>query len=247
MKSLPLAMFILLLLAVLTVPATVEAQPQHDKAPKITFPDVPGYRTLKVDLHMHTVFSDGNVWPKIRVLEAVREGLDAIAVTDHIEYLPHRDDIPLPDRNRSFDIASKVAHAVDSTLIIISGSEITRKLPPGHANAIFLKDINPIVQDSALDAYREADKQGAFTFWNHPSWVGQQKDGIAELTDLHRELIDEGLLHGIEVATMHDYSEVALQIALDNNMTILGTSDIHDLSDWEFEHDHFGHRPITLV
>ena len=44
----------------------------------IEFPDVPGYLTLKCDLHMHTVFSDGSVWPNIRVQEALRDGLDAI-------------------------------------------------------------------------------------------------------------------------------------------------------------------------
>jgi len=240
MKSLLTALFVL-------IPLFLAGQPQHHSAHKISFPDVPGYRTLKVDLHMHTVFSDGSVWPDIRVEEAVRDGLDAIAVTDHLEYQPHQDDIPHPDRNRSFDIAVQTGTGLDSTLIIIRGSEITRKLPPGHANAIFLNDVNPIVQDSVVDAYREAARQGAFTFWNHPAWVGQQKDGMAHLSDLHRELIEEGLLHGIEVVNMHDYSEEALQIALDNNLTILGTSDIHGLTDWEFEHDHFGHRPITLV
>ena len=30
---------------------------------KINFPDIPGYQTLKCDLHIHTVFSDGSVWP----------------------------------------------------------------------------------------------------------------------------------------------------------------------------------------
>jgi len=63
-------------------------------AAKINFPDIMGYKTLKCDFHMHTVFSDGQVWPTTRVTEAVRQGLDAIAITDHIEYQPHKDDIP---------------------------------------------------------------------------------------------------------------------------------------------------------
>ena len=49
----------------------------------IRLPDLPGYLTLKCDLHIHTVFSDGLVWPTVRVEEAWREGLDAIAITDH--------------------------------------------------------------------------------------------------------------------------------------------------------------------
>ena len=50
----------------------------------VNIPDVPGYVTLKCDFHIHTVFSDGYVWPTVRADEAWREGLDAIAITDHI-------------------------------------------------------------------------------------------------------------------------------------------------------------------
>jgi hypothetical protein len=53
-------------------------------------PDLPGYQTLKCDFHMHTVFSDGQVWPPLRVMEAWRDGLDCIAITDHIDYQPTR-------------------------------------------------------------------------------------------------------------------------------------------------------------
>jgi len=40
----------------------------------IHFPDVKGYQTLVLDLHTHSVFSDGHVWPTIRVAEAERDG-----------------------------------------------------------------------------------------------------------------------------------------------------------------------------
>ena len=97
-------LLVLLLLALL-VPPAVHAQETHAAERLIEFPDIPGYQTLKCDLHLHTVFSDGSVWPNIRVQEALRDGLDAIAITDHLEYQPHQDDIPHPDRNRSYEIA----------------------------------------------------------------------------------------------------------------------------------------------
>ena len=34
---------------------------------EINFPDILGYKTLKCDLHMHTVFSDGMVWPPAQI------------------------------------------------------------------------------------------------------------------------------------------------------------------------------------
>ncbi len=71
---------------------------------EIHFPDLPGLQTLKCDLHMHTVFSDGNVWPTVRVNEAWRQGLDVISITDHIEYQPHKDDVPTK-HGRSYELA----------------------------------------------------------------------------------------------------------------------------------------------
>ena len=35
------------------------------KRNNIIIPDVKGYKTLKCDFHMHTMFSDGLVWPTI--------------------------------------------------------------------------------------------------------------------------------------------------------------------------------------
>ena len=215
----------------------------HDRA--IHFPNVPGYQTLVCDFHMHTVFSDGSVWPDIRVQEAVRDGLDAISLTEHLEYQPHKDDIPHPDRNRAYQLAEKYAQPYN--LLVVPGSEITRDMPPGHSNAIFITDANKLLQDDPIEVFREAKRQGAFTFWNHPNWVAQRKDGVATLTDMHRQLIAEGLLYGIEVVNDVTYSDEALQIALDNNLTIMGTSDIHELVDWGFNVAEGGHRPVTLV
>lgn len=63
----------------------------------IEFPDTADRLTLIVDLHTHIVFSDGHAWPKIRVSEALRDGLAALAITDHLEWQPHVIDIPHPD------------------------------------------------------------------------------------------------------------------------------------------------------
>ena len=99
----------------------------HQSSRTLAFPDIPGFKTLKTDLHQHTVFSDGNVWPNIRVMEALRDNLDVISLTEHIEYQPHKEDIPHPDRNRSYEIALK--EAKDHDLLLVHGSEITRQKP----------------------------------------------------------------------------------------------------------------------
>ena len=212
---------------------------------KIEFPDLADYHTLIADLHQHTVFSDGSVWPDIRVKEALFDGVDVIALTEHLEYQPHQKDLPHKDRNRSYKLAKE--YAKNHELIVIHGAEITRDLPPGHSNALFIQDANQLVHDDYMDAFREAKKQGAFIFWNHPNWVGQNKQGITKLSPIHETLIKEGLLHGVEVTNENTFADQALTIANENELTILGTSDIHELIDWLFDIPGGGHRPVTLV
>ncbi len=234
-----------LILGFLLASFSLMAQQGHTHSRVIHFPDTEDYRTLTVDLHMHTVFSDGSVWPDIRVQEAVKDSIDAISLTEHLEYQPHAADLPHPDRNRSYEIAEVLGRPHD--LLVIRGAEITRAMPPGHCNAVFIEDANKLLTENAMDAFAEAHRQGAFTFWNHPNWIAQRPDGVATLTPLHRELIDMGYLQGIEVVNDLTISQEALQLAIDNNLTILGTSDIHGLVDWQFHVHEGGHRPVTLV
>ncbi len=233
-----------LFIALFTVSFLVAQEHSHQSSRALEFPNIPGYTTLKTDLHQHTVFSDGNVWPNIRVMEALRDNLDVISLTEHIEYQPHKEDIPHPDRNRSYEIALK--EAKDHDLILVHGSEITRQAPVGHNNAIFIKDANQLLVEDAQSSFTEAKKQGAFVFWNHPAWYAQSPKGNPVLSDFQKERIKNGELHGIEVINTGDYSEESLGLALDNNLTIMGTSDIHGLIDWDYVEK--GHtRPITLV
>lgn len=223
------------------------AQQPHSHAHNrvIHFPDVPGYKSIITDFHIHTVFSDGSVWPDIRVQEALRDSVHAISLTEHLEYEPHKEEIPNPDRNHSYVLGEKYARPY--RLMVIKGAEITRDMPPGHNNAIFIEDANKLEIADSVEVFREARRQDAFVFWNHPNWVAQREDGIARLTDMHRFLIKENLLHGIEVVNDLTYSDEALQIALDNNLAIMGTSDIHGLVDYQFDIADGGHRPVTIV
>ncbi len=216
----------------------------HAGATPMEFPDIPGYKTLITDLHQHTVFSDGSVWPNIRVSEALREGMDAISLTEHLEYQPHAADIPHPDRNRSYAIAMEEAREHD--LMIIHGSEITRQAPMGHSNAVFITDANALLAEAPEEPFKAAKSQGAFVFWNHPAWYAQQPQGNPVLSDFQKARIETGELHGIEVINTTDYSQEALAIALEENLTIMGTSDIHGLIDWDYT-EKGNHRPVTLV
>lgn len=202
---------------------------------EINIPDIPGYFTLKCDFHMHTVFSDGIVWPTIRVREAWLDGLDAISITDHIEYQPYDSDVP-KNLNRSYRIA--LPSAREYGIIFPKGAEITKQMPPGHFNAIFINDAEPLDVKDGMEAVKRACEQGAFVFWNHPGdkWY-----------PVHTEILESGWMHGAEVVNGNTYYPEVHRWALEKNLTIICNSDIHDRIDYAYNPKKGEHRPVTLV
>lgn len=206
---------------------------------EIRIPDFDGYNTLKCDFHIHTIFSDGLVWPNIRVVEAWQEGLDAIAITDHVEYRPNKD-ILKGDLNESFKIAKKAGESLG--FIVIQGTEITRKKPLGHLNALFINDAMPMDVEDPLKAIDQAISQDAFIMWNHPGWP----DDKSTLYPVHEKLIKEGKIHGVEVFNCFEYYPVSFDWCNEYNLSFLGNTDIHALTANEYDLN-TNFRPMTLV
>ncbi len=227
---------------------------------KIVVPDVEGYRTLKCDFHVHTLFSDATVWPATRVQEAVWEGLDVIAITDHVEDRLRKQvkngyfNAETCDRNASFKIAQEAA---GDDILVIHGAEITRGMPPGHFNCLFINDGNPIAVESekfkddneaAVRAgINEGRRQGALIMWNHPNWERQAPNEVV-MWPVHHQLFKEGLIDAIEVYNQFSgYSPEAHQWALDHNAAILGNTDIHVPIFQTIDYDGGQNRPVSLV
>jgi len=180
----------------------------------------------------------------VRVEEAWREGLDAIALTDHVEYQPHATDVST-NRNRPYDLARGTG--ADLNTLVIRGSEITRKMPPGHLNAIFLTNANALDTTEWMDAAKAARQQGAFIFWNHPGWEAQITNGLVIWYPEHTDLLGRGMLHGIEVVNGRDYYLEAHRWATEKKLAILGNSDIHAPLNLDYHVREGDHRPVTLV
>jgi len=183
----------------------------------LDIPDVSGYKVLKCDFHMHTVFSDGEVWPTVRVREAWAEGLDAIAITDHDIYNPHRDDVKL-DLWRPYRIAQPLAEQMG--ILLAPGVEITRGNL--HFNAIFVKDPTVFAGLDLLAALRKAREQDAFVFWNHPGWKG-----TAQWWPPIDAAYREGLLQAIEVVNDTTVYAESYPWVGEKKLGIVANSDIH--------------------
>ncbi|MCL2304981.1 MAG: twin-arginine translocation signal domain-containing protein [Planctomycetaceae bacterium] len=225
---------------------------------EITIPDVGEYRVLKGDFHIHTLFSDGTLWPQERVNEAVGNGLDVIAITDHIEYRPHLggSGVKLRDQNEDYDIAYNLAKPVADreNLLLVRGTEITKMtMPPGHFNVLFHRETGPIAAE--VNDYRmmleAAVKQGAFLLWNHPGWQAPTNGGIENgapilFTEVHEKLYQDGLIYGVECCNHYEYYPNVCDWCEEKELAIFANSDIH-----RSEFDTYGvrntKRPITLI
>ncbi|MFC1492749.1 Sb-PDE family phosphodiesterase [candidate division KSB1 bacterium] len=237
-----ITLVLVLVLSVTAVLIPVNAECQLGVRTEARIPDIPGYVTIKCDFHMHTVFSDGSVWPQVRVQEAWVEGLDAISITDHIEYLPHEDDVST-DLNRSYELAAPSARSVN--MMFIKGTEITRDEPEAHHNALFIKDANALDIEDFTECIKASAEQGAFIIWNHPGW--KQPGNKSVWYDIQNEIWEKGWLHGIEVVNTDDYYPNAHQWCLEKNITMIGASDVHGPINMSYDLANGEHRPITLV
>ncbi len=227
-----------LLILLLAIPASAQSRARTE----LVFPNLPGYLTLCCDFHMHTVFSDGNVWPGVRVEEAWRDGLDGIALTDHLEYLPHKADLGT-NYARPYEIASGAARSLG--LVLIRSAEITRGEPPGHINAIGLTNLIMVNRADNTLAVSNAALQGAFLFWNHPGWKQPQNQSVWYKEQ--GEFLERGWLRGIEIVNGTDYDPIAHQWCLEKKLTMMGDSDAHDPVGFEYGNAPAERRPVTLV
>ena len=178
----------------------------------VSIPDIEGYKTLKCDFHMHTVFADAHVSPAGRVREAWQDGLDVIAMSEHIAVHKSKG-ILLKDYNLPIELAVKEGKKYG--LIVVPAVEITRTKPFGHMNALFIKDPNVFEQTrykvdengkllrdkdgnripnpTEMDDFRKAEAQGCFMLWNHPGWP----DKKSTMYPLQKQLIKEGRIHAV--------------------------------------------------
>lgn len=209
---------------------------------------VNGYNVYKADLHTHSVYSDGLVTPQFRVKEAWLDGLDIMAVTEHIEYRPFESEMKEylggekePDLNAAVRLAQKEAEYWD--IFIIPGTEITRHgTTVGHFNALFTRNNNTIYHDDPVQAIRNAKEQGALVLHNHPGWIRTDID----YTETEKIAYDEGLIDGVEVMNFYEFYPGIIDRVRERGLFISANTDIHASTAEDFNAREFM-RPITLV
>lgn len=226
-----------------------------------TLPVVNGYNIYLADLHTHSAYSDGSVLPKFRIAEAWQDGLDIIAITEHIEYRPAEKafyeylkkytaveynkekgiNIPMVDLNTAVNVAATEGENYD--ILVIPGSEITRNgTTVGHFNALFTTDNNLIYDEDPVQAIRNAKAQGALVMHNHPGWRKTSLD----FTDTEKIAYEEGLIDGVEVMNSSEFYPGIIDRVQERGLFIAANSDIHGATAVEYRLTG-SDRPMTLI
>ena len=219
-----------------------------------------GYNVYKADLHTHSIFSDGLVHPKWRVYEAWQDGLDVMAVTEHIEnrayenmfheYLKEYTDkeyqkgpAGLKNVDINFSIREAKKEAVKYGITIIPGSEITRcGSEVGHFNALFTTDNNLIYDEDPVQSIRNAKSQGALVMHNHPGW--RRKD--IKMTPTEKTAYGEGLIDGVEVMNGGMFFPGIIDRVREYNQFIAANTDVHRTTACDYRLTG-ADRPMTLI
>lgn len=236
---------------------------------EIILPQVNGFNVYKADLHLHTIYSDGDVTPEYRVREAWYDGLDVVASTEHVEYRRHEGKmisflkgyVPEGTKAVNYSISTKPAdesgiqsdlnHSVrlyEATaegygITVIPGAEITRDPKTiGHYNALFTKDNNTIYDADPAQSMRNAKAQGALIMQNHPGW---RRTDLSML-EFETKVYSEGLIDGIEIMNGAEFYPKAIERALANGFFMSSNTDAHN-STFESYRLNDVYRNMTLI
>lgn len=253
--------FLLIAIAIFALTTSAMAQKKNDitqsvhtgkHRQEIIIPQIKGYNVYKADFHTHTIYSDGNITPSLRVREAWNDGLDILAITDHIEYrrierdlikymgeyikeeyrnLPkgvntNLQGVAADERGILANLNANYDEAIESNqqygMLIVRGVEITRN--EGHFNAIFTTDNNKIYHPDIKQSIKNAVDQGAFVFQNHPKHNKTTKTSMSPLAE---ELHNSGLVKGMEIGNGWAFWGRLVPYCIKNNVPMFSNSDGH--------------------
>ena len=218
----------------------------------IILPEVNGYKVFTADLHSHTVYSDGQVTPELRVKEAWLDGLDILAISEHLqsvklekrmidymdEYLTaggvevdvksitsYPEDCSFKtDRNYSIRLARSAAKKLGLT--IVPAVEIASNVDAVmHYNALFIKDANVIYAPDPKQSIMNARKQGALIMHNHPGWKRHDVQMVASSKGMY----EEGLIDGVETMNGRSFYPKTVDWADQYGLFVASCSDEHGI------------------
>jgi len=222
-----------LMFAVTSYSVGQEGQHVCQRRTTYSFPRVGEYEVLVADFHIHTTYSDGSLSPTERVWEAYREGLDAMAITDHKNW-------------RAYPEAKKLCEELG--IVLIRGLETGG---PGHVLVLGVSEKYRPQDAHNWAASEEEAKDSGRTFYQERYRQVATCGGVAVYAHPHvglpqsiRWAIDQGTMVGVEVynqvvsggwGTVRSHGAYcypfAFRWALEHNLGVFANSDVHKRSE----------------
>ena len=240
---------------------------------QIIIPQVDGLNCYTADLHAHTFYSDGELSPAERVKEAWCDGLDILAMTDHIEtrrqernmlkflkgYSPEKKGFdPINtrvSRGKHADERGIVSDLNFSTelareaaksypeLTIIKGAEISRE-PVHIGHYCALFTTDNNAIYSRDDAEAIRNARAQGALITH-NHPGWERTSC-DMTEFHKKVYAEGLIDGVEITNGSSfYPEIVLR-CVEKKLYMVSATDIHAATSNVFGQQNF-YRDMTLI
>jgi predicted metal-dependent phosphoesterase TrpH len=236
-------------------------------------PQVDGLNCYTADLHVHTMYSDGSITPDERVKEAWIDGLDIMAITDHLEtrrrerdmlkflkgYSPDKKGfepintrcsrgVPADERGIVSDLNYSVSAAQNAAkaypeLTIIKGTEISRE--PVHIGhyCALFTKDNNTIY-STDDAQTIRNARAQGAIITH-NHPGWERTST-DYTEFEKKIYAEGLIDGIEVSNSRNFYPEIVRRAVEKKLYVVSATDCHATTASIFGHQDF-YRDMTLI
>ncbi len=240
------------------IPATFTTCNEHPaRRTEIITPQVKGYNCYKADLHIHTSYSDGSVNPAGRVAEAWYDGLDILAITDHLE--SHS------GVRKFFKVTAPYNKNKKPTRYVVPGST---KMPKNGIDPGLKIDFNAIHKEAEASNKRSnyglllvkgcemarnneklghynalfvEDLNSIYNFELKEAFKNVKKQGGVIIhnhpgdvskyeTDWHADVHKEGLIDGIEVANGFRYYPQMVNRCVEREYFMVGCTDTHGVT-----------------
>ena len=240
---------------------------------QFVLPQVDGLNCYTAELHAHTIFSDGEITPEERVKEAWIDGLDILAITDHIETRRHERDFLKflkgysPDKKGFEPINTRVSrgkHADERGIVsdlnystelalkaaqnypeltIIKGCEISRE--PVHIGhyCALFTQDNNTIY-SRDDAQAIRNARAQGAIITH-NHPGWERTTCA-MSEFHEKVYSEGLIDGVEIVNGSSFYPEIVRRAMEMKLYMVAATDIHATTASLYGKQKF-YREMTLI
>lgn len=242
---------------------------------EIILPQVAGYNCYKADLHVHTIYSDGEVTPRQRVREAWYDGLDILAITDHLEarnyekfmlkaHAPHNPD-GKPHKYHHAGSVRLTGEGTDPGILCDLNATFD------EAKSYVEKEGYPITLIKGAEISRKPQTQGHFgalfltdiqgiynidtkqTFRNVHAQGGlvihnhpAYRRNTTDKSEWQEEVYKEGLIDGVEIVNGTNFYPKMIRRCMEEKLFMIGASDTHRPTSGQYKDLGF-FRTMTII